>query len=160
IRQLTHTRFNERTPSYSHDGKCIYFDSDRTGDWQVWKMSTEAGETMQVTRKGGGSPQESIDGKTLFYLKSKDKDYDELWKMPVGGGEESRVLKQVLRANFDVKQRGIYYAGQPERKETQFLFFDIASGKTKRVATIQDIVYSGFSVSPDEQWILYTQSQG
>jgi len=85
------------------------------------------------------------------------KDRAELWRVSVGGGEEARVLEGVFRSNFDVKRRGIYYAAQPDHKETQFLFYDFASMTTKRIATLPNYVGWGFSVSPDAQWILSTQ---
>jgi len=143
---------------YSRDGKWIYFESDRGGGSQIWKRPADGGDAVQVTRKGGFNPLESMDGRTLFYLKEKTRGvYSELWKAPVEGGEESRVLEDVLHRNFDVKLNGIYYAAKPDRNETPFFFYDFAKGKTKRIATIQNEVDFGFSVSPDERWILYTQ---
>ncbi len=165
IRQLTHTPSNEANPGYSRDGKWLYFDSDRNGDSQIWKMPAEGGEQFQVTRQSGSNAQESMDGKTLFYVKSKERPHypgdGELWKMPVEGGEENRIIEEVMDANFDVKQRGIYYAYAAESlSPRQFLFYDFATGNTKHLTTINDPVWDGFSVSPDEKWILYTQEQG
>jgi len=164
VRQLTHTSFSESGPSYSRDGKWIYFVSDRAAHSQIWKMPVEGGEQIQVTRNGGSNPQDSMDGKILFYLKSKeppDVDSEELWSMELEGGAERRVLEGVLTANFDVKQRGVYYAhAEVSPQHPEFLFYDFATGKTKRIATIDGFVWNGFSVSPDEQSILFTQSQG
>ncbi len=157
MRQLTHTPFNELNPSYSRNGKWIYFGSDGNGEFQVWKMPTKGGDAVQVTQKGGSHPQESIDRKMLFYLKPIEPDLDELWKVPVEGGEECRVLEKVFRWNFEVKEHGIYYASQPDPNMTSFLFYDLANRKTKPIAAIQDTVGLGFTVSPDEQRILYIQ---
>ena len=41
------------SPSWSRDGKWIYFASDRSGEYQVWKMPAGGGEAVQLTRKGG-----------------------------------------------------------------------------------------------------------
>ena len=163
---LTQTQFNEQAASFSHDGKWLYFHSDRSGERQVWEMRPEGGEQVQVTRKGGFCPQESVDGKRLFYLKGKGGYLSELWTAPVGGGEESRVLGSVCGVNFDVKEHGIYYAEPkyaedtvPENEAT-FLFYDFASGKPKPIATIRRPVMWGFSVSPDEHSIIYSQWEG
>lgn len=59
-----------------------------------------------------------------------------------------------------MKGRGIYYADQPDRRKPQFLFHNFASGKAIRIATPQNDVYWGFSVDPDEKWILSTQGGG
>ncbi len=159
IRQLTSTPFNEGSPTYSRDGRWIYFGSDRSGVGQVWKIPAEGGDAVQVTRNGGSTPLESRDGKTVFYIRSEDRGIGELWKVPVNGGDESRVLEQVVQANFDVRQQGIYYISPTTEKETSapILFYDFARGKTKQIGTIRDEVEWGLTVSPDEQWILFTQ---
>ena len=95
-------------------------------------------------------------------MKREGPGFSELWKVPVDGGEESRVLEGVFNGYFDVKHQGIYYVSKPDQNETHFLFYflfyDFTSGKTKRIATIRDnSVEWGFTVSPDEQWILFTQ---
>jgi Tol biopolymer transport system component len=158
MRQLTHTTFNELGPSFSRDGKWIYFGSDHNGDFQIWKMPAEGGEALLVARRGGSTPQESPDGKVLFYLKSgPDEDWpDELWKVPVEGGEETQVLDEVWYRDFVVKQDGIYFR-RLEQDSTCFLFYDFAQGKTKPIAKIRKGEGFGLTVSPDEQWILFAQ---
>ncbi len=171
VRQLTRTSFNEQGGSYSQDGQWIYFTSDRSGVFQIWKMPAAGGEATQITRQGGSQPRESTDGQSLFYLKlnAQDNDFSELWKVPASGGEETRLLEAgcrsgvcegIFRGNFDVKPHGIYYAALPDFQKTQFRFLDYASGKVKHVATLDKGILWGFSVSPDEQSVLYTKSQG
>ena len=122
-------------------------------------MPADGGEAVQITRKGGSFPQDSMDGKTLFYVKRKGRSAgtgsDELWEVPADGGEESRVLEDVYLKNFDVKQRGIYYVSKPDRDSTPLLFYEFKSGRSKLVATIPQGGGVGFTVSPDEQTILY-----
>lgn len=167
VRRLAQTVFNDQAGSYSQDGQWIYFASDRSGALQIWKMRAAGGEPTQITSEGGSQPRESTDGQTLFYLKlnPKDNDSSELWKVPVSGGEETRLLQGdfregIFRSNFDVKERGIYYAVLPDFQKTQFRFFDYASGEVKHIATLEKGILWGFSVSPDEQSVLYTKSQG
>jgi len=161
MRRLTRTPFNELDPSFSRDGKWVYFSSDRSGDFQVWKMPAEGGEAVQITRKGGSRSLESTDGKLLFYLKPNEASYTdaiaELWKIPVEGGEESRVIKEVILENFDVKRDGIYFTSKPDQDRTPFLFYEFVSGKTKPITTVRNGIGHGFTVSPDEQRILYIQ---
>ena len=157
-KQLTHTPFNKGNPSYSQDGKWIYFDWTRGGDAQIWKMPVEGGEPVQVTRKGGAGPLESMDGGTLFYLKGGY--FSELWMVPVGRGEETRILDGVLAGHYDVKEHGIYYFSGPDWKNTKVSYYDLASRKTKLLTPIQGNVLFGFTVSADEDWFLVTQGNG
>ncbi len=156
MRQLTRTTFNELDPSFSRDGNWIYFSSDAGGDFQVWKMPTKGGDAVQVTRKGGSHPQESMDGKMLFYLKPIEPDYAELWKVSMEGGEERRVLEKVFLWNFEVKEHGIYYESQSDLNGTPILYYDFATARKKHITTIQKKGGFGFAVSPDEKEILYT----
>jgi hypothetical protein len=87
-------------------------------------------------------------------------EHDELWMLPVDGGEESRVLEDVFRANYDIKQKGIYFISERDSKEIQFLFYNFATRKAQPVATMDRDVRNGFTVSPDEQWILSAQWEG
>ena len=122
-------------------------------------MPADSGDAVQVTRKGGSNPLESLDGKTLFYSKPKDQENNELWKVPADGGDEIRILEDVYLSNFDVKQQGVYYVSQEAQTGTQFLFlfYDFARKRTRRIGTTRNWVQWGFTVSPDEQWILLTQ---
>jgi WD40 repeat protein len=38
---------------FSSDGNSIYFASDRTGAWQVWRQPVEGGAARQITTHGG-----------------------------------------------------------------------------------------------------------
>ena len=61
---------NDGNPSWSRDGRWIYFDSARTGEQQVWKIPADGGDAIQVTRDGGFAPLESPDGKFIYYTKA------------------------------------------------------------------------------------------
>ena len=62
---------NDGNPSWSHDGRWIYFDSARAGAQQVWKISANGGEAVQITEARGYAPLESPDGKFLYYAKAR-----------------------------------------------------------------------------------------
>jgi Tol biopolymer transport system component len=50
-------------PSWSRDGKWIYFSSNRGNEPnQVWKIPDAGGTPIQLTRTGGTSPNEGADG--------------------------------------------------------------------------------------------------
>ena len=86
-------------PSWSRDGRWIYFGSNQDGSLQVWKMPAEGGQRIQVTKKGGLEAFESFDGTSIYYSKSDDP--NAIWKVPAAGGEETRFLAQHLVALLD-----------------------------------------------------------
>src|SRR2546428_303890 len=49
-RRLTAEGSDDKVPSWSRDGRWIYFASNRSGTNQVWKMPAEGGQAVQVTR--------------------------------------------------------------------------------------------------------------
>ena len=107
IRQLTSNTSNNIRPSWSRDGS-IYFGSNRTGDWQIWKTMrlVGGGEQVQITRGGGHHPIVSPDGRQVFYTKEFAEG---IWKVPAEGGQEERVTDQGRAMGFDVADDGVFY---------------------------------------------------
>ena len=70
VRDLMQDRAVDGGPSYSADGRFLYFHSDRTGIMNVyaWELATE--KLFQVTNvlTGAYMPEPSPDGKTLAYV--------------------------------------------------------------------------------------------
>lgn len=68
FRQLTHEPSRELSPSYSRDGSAIYFSSDRTGEFQLFRLTLGSGAITQVTRGGAMIGTESLDGTALIFF--------------------------------------------------------------------------------------------
>lgn len=157
-RRLTNHTSDEVTPSVSHDGKWIYFSSIRTGRWEIWRMPAEGGQAMQMTHDGGVIPFESRDGKVIYYQKAlADSD---VWRVPVAGGEETRVFGPVGGFQFAVGVDGIYFIepGPPGYVGgNSLMFFNFAKGTAEKVFDLKYGPAIGLSVSPDSRYVLFTQ---
>ena len=69
LRRLTAEPSIDGVPTWSGDGKWIYFASTRAGVIaDIWRVSPDGGEPIRLTRNGGFEPRESSDGRHLFYL--------------------------------------------------------------------------------------------
>jgi Tol biopolymer transport system component len=149
-RMTTHPA-NDGNPSWSRDGRWIYFDSARTGEQQVWKIPDTGGDAIQVTRDGGFAPLESPDGKFIYYTKALEE--TSLWRLPVEGGQTTKVLENLSNlSNLVIVNEGIYFV--PSGLSIQFL--NLATNQIRPVANFGKPLDS-LALSPDGRWILYTQ---
>jgi Tol biopolymer transport system component len=63
------TRFNERSPRFSPDGRWIAYESDESGSPEIYVALTEgAAGKRRVSPAGGRRPRWRRDGKELYYL--------------------------------------------------------------------------------------------
>jgi len=71
IEPVVATPYTEWHPSVSPDGRWIAFDSDQSGQTQVYVRSLQADATpVQVSQDGGIEPLWAPDGRELFYRRS------------------------------------------------------------------------------------------
>ena len=115
-RKLTDDPGNELLPRWSRDGKYVYFGSDRTGKWQIWKKLVTGGAAEQVTWGGGYVGAESPDRKYFYFMRGLNE--EGLYRMPIGGGVEEPVLPKFpgkLWGNWAPTNDGVYYLDYPAR---------------------------------------------
>jgi eukaryotic-like serine/threonine-protein kinase len=172
-RQLTAVR-DGVVPSFSRDGKWIYFASDQaTPDVpQVWKVRhPERGSgpsvPIQLTKGGGTYSEESLDGRYVYYARSFG--LGQIWRVPSGGGKEELVIDGGVHwSNFVVVSDGIYYIAIPPAvyaassqlygaAGNALRFFRFADRRTLTLQTLPRPVYMGLSVSPDRASVFLTQ---
>ncbi len=154
---LTEESSDDMVPSWSRDGRWVYFGSDRSGegDWQIWKIPATGGKALQVTRRGGFEGSESFDGKSVYYSKHSD----DLWRVSLMDGEESLFLKNVEFRYWTVAEQGIYFVAN-EDGQRHIEFIDFASRQVSRVARLERKLgtnaHRGLALSPDGRSLLVT----
>jgi Tol biopolymer transport system component len=63
------SRFNQTSPRFSPDGRWIVYESDESGDAEIYVALTEGGaEKRRLSPAGGKSPRWRRDGKELYYI--------------------------------------------------------------------------------------------
>ena len=106
-------------------------------------------------------PQESVDGEFLYYRKhdKADDTYRSVWRMPVGGGQETKVLDSIHTVGgYRVREKGIYFFSPPdEQGHSDICLYEFDTGKKRKIQTIEGRIGYYIEVSPDGQTILYTQ---
>jgi Tol biopolymer transport system component/DNA-binding winged helix-turn-helix (wHTH) protein len=148
------------SPSWSRDGKWIYFASKHGAEaFQIWKIPVQGGTPVRLTKNGGISPVESFDGHNLYYSKYEQNG---VWRMPLQGGEESEVLRDIDSGawpNWALTADGIYFLKFEKFPHADLAFFDLASGKTHVICPLQQRVGWGLSSSLDGKSLVYIQNQ-
>lgn len=149
VRQITSGAPPHFGSNWSRDGRWIYFTTDSPGGAQVWKVPSQGGTSVQVTSNGGIAATESVDGKTLYYVKSAGK--GSLWKMPVGGGPEEKIADSIYRVNYALTDKGVYLT-----RDGSIDFLNFATGESRSLlkAPRPDL---GLTISPDGRYLLFAQ---
>ncbi|MGH7711320.1 MAG: TolB family protein [Gemmatimonadaceae bacterium] len=166
-RRLTDHPAADDFPSFSRDGKWIYFSSSRTSPQHqsLWKVPVAGGDAVQVTTSPAYAPLASPEGLSIYYAETMDRPAG-LWRMPISGGAPEKVLDGVYLANYVVLSSGIYYVDRPAGDagihyvdsptgETRLRFFDFATRKSTTVAPNLGNVDLPITASADGRTILY-----
>jgi len=157
VRRLLAEPVDERTPSWSRDGRSIFFASSRSGTWQVWKTLASGSAPVPLTTQGGFQPVESNDSKFIYYAREGG-----VWKIPPAGGPESLVLHQPkldLAMNWSAVDNGIYFIRFNEYTDGEgtILFYDFPTAHVKEIARLgrHHILGEGLTVSADRRSFFY-----
>jgi Tol biopolymer transport system component len=79
-------------PHLSPDGRTVVFESDRSGNFDVWAVPFAGGEATPLATSPlrDGMPRISPDGDRLAFVSDRGGSLD-LWVMPASGGEATRL---------------------------------------------------------------------
>jgi Tol biopolymer transport system component len=149
-------------PRWSRDGRRLYFASDRTGQYEIWRMELdregEAGAAIQLTHRGGFFGDESADGRHFYYT---DWTVRQIRRISTAGGAEEPVRNDTTLsrypANLAAGVRGLYYAGQSNEQGTPLWFLPFETGRPRRLAMLPRAPsLLGMTVSPDDRFLLFS----
>lgn len=156
--------------SWSADGESIYFASERTGRWEIWKQPVAGGRARQVTHNGGYASHESRDGKWLYFSKG---DKEDIWRIPgskpafgrrPAAGEEL-VVGPPYRPQLEgwaVTPGEIVFIDLARNNEPASIrAYNLSTKQVRSILTLTEVFSDradiGASVSPDLRWVLYSQ---
>ena len=144
--------------SWSPDGERIYFDSNQTGEWQVWKIAAAGGDAVPVTRDGGVAPSASGDGNFLYYCERETP--CGIRRISVEGGESVPVVEVPNWSQWTLWESSIIYvSADGEHLES----FDVETRERKRLfskgPSWSGLSFRSPSVSPDGRSVLVSRSE-
>jgi Tol biopolymer transport system component/DNA-binding winged helix-turn-helix (wHTH) protein len=157
VKRLTDQQLsNSVEPSWSRDGRWIYFGDDRTGRFEVHRIPVGGGATEQLTRNGGLHAEDSVDRKWVYYSKDAESP-SSIWRVPRDGGQETLMIDGLsYSTNFMPTEKGIYFiSGEHEWGPSTVEFYDFATARRKVLFAVQKPFTWGLALSPDGRWLVH-----
>ncbi len=154
-RRLTNGQDGGEVPSWSRDGKWIYYSTSHNGAANIWKLPVTGGPAQPVTSNSGIYAVESLDRKYLYY--SRGEHDPTIWRIPVSGGPEEQVPgapKPFDNSHWSLVASGIYVIDG----NGDLLFYKFDTGSvTKVLHDARFLTDWSMAVSPDGREIVWAQ---
>jgi Tol biopolymer transport system component len=157
-RLLTDEPGDSMIPSWSFDGKSIYFIRRQGAQSGLWKKAESGGTTTLVVNDARWDALESPDGSALYFVPGATG----MWELRQGSGTASPIpeLKDASPSrHFAVSTRGIYFV-EAKANPAVVRFFDFRTRRVTDVLTIGKplaLQTPSLSVSPDGRWLMYSE---
>lgn len=156
-RQITSGNSMSAMPFWSHDGRWIYFCSDRIGKYALWRMPAAGGAASRISHEDGCTfPVESPDGKWIYYGKQFVQT-SAVFRIPAEGGTEEMVIAGAR--DYDVYQKGFYFVPPDEPGTIKLLPFGSGKIETLGAFALPVTGAAAFCLSPDELYVLARQTE-
>jgi Tol biopolymer transport system component/DNA-binding winged helix-turn-helix (wHTH) protein len=169
-RRLTSGPSDAVAPSWSRDGKSVYYAArpgtdagggkGGGGAWQVWRLSLSDGRVAPAAGPGSYAAKESADGRFLYFTRAEERG---IWRAPAGnpGAAAERVVDALAPedwADWESARGGLYYKTMAaDHRGSTVAFVAEGAARPVEVAKLPDAGWSGLAVSPDESFLLYSR---
>jgi Tol biopolymer transport system component len=160
-RELTHGPGGHANPSWSRDGRWVYFTSNVAHRPELWRVSSAGGTAVPViTTEPVGFAHETADGRALLY---DSGDTSPLRMLTLSGGPPRTIV--ACENGFASATTGVYYltcardskSGSRSRPDLRWLNADTGEDRLLGSVNRQDTGHDTLAVSPDESAILYSR---
>ena len=155
-RRLTAEAGDQVRPTWSQDGRWIYYSWWQPDTRDIWRRPADGGAPERLTHGAAGAfASESADGKSLLF-QPKDAD-SPLMTMALAGGPARQLLACVRNSAFGVGSRGVYYVPCDPNPDPLLYVLDPNTGRSARLGRLDGLSERplGLSVSPDGNTIIY-----
>jgi Tol biopolymer transport system component/tRNA A-37 threonylcarbamoyl transferase component Bud32 len=155
-RRLTAEVDHQVVPTWSQDGRWIYYSWWQADTRDIWRMRADGGAPERLTHGAAGAfACESADGKSLLF-QPKDAD-SPLMTMALAGGPARQLLACVKNSAFGVGSRGVYYVPCDPNPDPPLYLLNPNTGRSARLGRLDGLSERplGLSVSPDGKTIIY-----
>lgn len=146
-------------PGFSKNGEEIYYVEPHQGRWQSVSVAIEDPSNKKVLIPDADFYSESSlsdysvwrDSNTKqFYIRFTDHAAEQL---------PFKVHDAQMHINMDLRPSGIYYSLMQDTQNFELMFYDFSTQQTKVALPDIPLLHSRFSLSSDERYFYYLESQ-
>jgi Tol biopolymer transport system component len=147
------------TPSWSHDGKWLYFKAHaaNTPDERIFRSPASGGNAVALSAEYGAFPLESYDGEAVYFANRENAATLDIVSLEPNGAQSALIGMPAVDAQslWTVVPGGIYFVPADALKCIRY--FDFATKQVRQIFELDKEFDNSLSVSPDGRWILYSQ---
>jgi len=145
-------------PSWSHDGKWIYFRAHEAFGHKLYRCPAGGGQKILVSADPDSiGPKESSDGQEVYFAERELNAL--LMKVSLEQPNSELLAKGLPRVSnwtlWTIAAGGIYFV--PADTPRSLCYFDFTTKQIREVFKVEKNFDNGLSVSPDGRWLLYSQ---
>lgn len=157
---LTSPDSNDEAPTWSWDGQAVYFGSDRSGSWQIWRQNIDGSPPVQITTDGGYRGIEHPGRETLTFVK---QDTPFLYDIDLATNrtyQRTDTLYGQTLDNFEVNQDGLYFVNRLGLSPQYAVFHSLdRTAPSNRIAHMPSDLSTGFynsglGLAPDGSFVV------
>jgi Tol biopolymer transport system component/DNA-binding winged helix-turn-helix (wHTH) protein len=149
VRQITKGQSLNTVPTWSNDGRSLYFTSNRGGSIALWKMPVDGGPAKRISDRREALARESPDGRWLYSEWNSAPGRLELVRRSLFGAGSVEILAEVANArSYAIADDGVYFISPPEQGNEGRIQFLRNDGRRATIATLSKPPTFGLSVWP------------
>jgi len=139
-------------PTYSRDGKTIYFSASGKQGLQLYKMPSGGGAAALVVGGNAVEARESADGRWLYFSEYMPPYLD---RMPMGGGEVTRLIGPLAEpTGYALTCGGAYYWASGARG-MELRYMELETRRDRLVLRPAIPAVPHLTMSPDGRWLCF-----
>jgi Tol biopolymer transport system component len=158
LHRLNSSQVREYLPSWSRDGKWVYYLSLHDGSDQLWKQRPDSGESVRITQDPFFDAVESPLGDFIYAQRPRGG----IWQIPMRGGAPMPVpeLNGVNPARYWTLVGGKLYFVRQEESPRQLESLDLKTRQIRKLTEIPGELLAGtpgLAVDPGSHSLLFVQ---
>ena len=156
VRTLTQGSSADRQPTYSPDGEWLLFSSTRSGNLDLWTVSTATGMVRRVTddETEDWDPAFSRDGKRIYWSSNRTGAF-EIWTAAADGSGARALTSAGLDAENPTETADGAWVVYSQGVDPSRGIWKIHPDGTGAQKIVSDVTVLP-DVSPDGRWVAYT----